>query len=1305
MRKFYLFVFLIALFTASAQVPQKINYQAVARTSGGVLITNQPIGVKFSIHSGSISGVIVYEEQSIQNTNQFGLFTAQIGTGTPVTGSFAAIPWSSGNLFIEVSIDPSGGSNYISVSNSEFISVPYALYSKYAENSTPGKSINWLGMYTNIPTPSDTLDAYYNLSNGISFIWNGLSWDTLAKSGLAGATGPQGPSGADGLAGATGPQGPSGADGLAGATGPQGPSGADGLAGATGPQGPSGADGLAGATGPQGPTGLTGATGAAGTNGTNGVTGATGPQGPSGADGLVGATGPQGPSGADGLAGATGPQGPTGLTGATGAAGINGTNGATGATGPQGPSGADGLAGAIGPQGPTGLIGATGAAGTNGTNGVTGATGPQGPSGADGLAGATGPQGPSGADGLAGATGPQGPTGLTGATGAAGTNGTIGVTGATGPQGPSGADGLAGAIGPQGPTGLTGATGAAGTNGVTGATGPQGLFGGDSHYYLFDNANSSTPASGHISFDDNNTPSTNIYINTTNGDNVNVSNWINYIANSPGAINKGVIRIFSLNNSANFVTLSVLGVTSTGANTYALNVSYITGNPLVYPTAHFNYNDQIVISFSMSGPTGPQGPSGTDGLAGPTGDVGPMGPPGFDGATGPQGPTGATGPSGWFWTGPYDNGITYFPNQVVEYNGSTYIMTSYIGAGGYNPVGNPGNWQLISAAGTNGSTGAQGPTGPTGLTGATGAAGTNGTNGVTGAQGPTGPTGLTGATGASGTNGTNGVTGAQGPTGPTGLTGATGAAGTNGTNGATGATGPSGWIWTGPYNNGITYVPNQVVEYNGSTYIMTSYIGAGGYNPVGNPGNWQLISAAGTNGSTGAQGPTGPTGLTGATGAAGTNGANGVTGAQGPTGPTGLTGATGAAGTNGSTGAQGPTGPTGLTGATGVTGATGPSGSLDAWGLIGNSGTTAGTNFIGTTDAVDLSFKTNNTEQIRVTSSGNVGIGTSSPSGKFHLKQGSSYEIFTGINDYEALKLNNLNTGTSPRLGIEFSQLGTPHWRMGNDLFANGVVEFSIMHVPSSSRIMVINAAGNMGIGNSSPTQKLDVTGNIKFSGALMPNNTSGTSGQVLTSAGAGAAPTWQSLPVATQDWSITGNSGIGGANFIGSTNDFGLRFRTNNIQRMILDSLGNLGIGVTTPKNKLQVNGDIGLNDGANTSSNGAVTILLTNTTGATSVVGDIVVVGSSDNSFGLTSSPGNFSVIGVVMEAVANGQPAKIAVSGVVTVNIDNTVAVVRGQHCISGNANGKASGIAVPGAGTSLGVFLSSGSAGGTAKVLLK
>ena len=49
------------------------------------------------------------------------------------------------------------------------------------------------------------------------------------------------------------------------------------------------------------------------------------------------------------------------------------------------------------------------------------------------------------------------------------------------------------------------------------------------------------------------------------------------------------------------------------------------------------------------------------------------------------------------------------------------------------------------------------------------------------------------------------------------------------------------------------------------------------------------------------------------------------------------------------------------------------------WGLTGNAGTSATTNFLGTTDAVDLVVRTSNTEQLRVTSTGNLGVGTTTP--------------------------------------------------------------------------------------------------------------------------------------------------------------------------------------------------------------------------------------------------------------------------------------------------------------------------------------
>jgi hypothetical protein len=49
------------------------------------------------------------------------------------------------------------------------------------------------------------------------------------------------------------------------------------------------------------------------------------------------------------------------------------------------------------------------------------------------------------------------------------------------------------------------------------------------------------------------------------------------------------------------------------------------------------------------------------------------------------------------------------------------------------------------------------------------------------------------------------------------------------------------------------------------------------------------------------------------------------------------------------------------------------------WGLTGNVGTTVASNFLGTTDAVDFAIRTDNTERMRILSTGNVGINTTTP--------------------------------------------------------------------------------------------------------------------------------------------------------------------------------------------------------------------------------------------------------------------------------------------------------------------------------------
>lgn len=111
-----------------AQVPQLINYQAVARNSQNVLLTNQNISVRFSVREVGSNGTVVYRETHAVTTNAFGLFSCELGGGSPLSGVFSAIDWASADHFLEIEIDPAGGNTYVSLSTSQLKSVPYSLF-------------------------------------------------------------------------------------------------------------------------------------------------------------------------------------------------------------------------------------------------------------------------------------------------------------------------------------------------------------------------------------------------------------------------------------------------------------------------------------------------------------------------------------------------------------------------------------------------------------------------------------------------------------------------------------------------------------------------------------------------------------------------------------------------------------------------------------------------------------------------------------------------------------------------------------------------------------------------------------------------------------------------------------------------------------------------------------------------------------------------------------------------------------------------------------------------------------------------
>lgn len=92
--------------------------------------------------------------------------------------------------------------------------------------------------------------------------------------------------------------------------------------------------------------------------------------------------------------------------------------------------------------------------------------------------------------------------------------------------------------------------------------------------------------------------------------------------------------------------------------------------------------------------------------------------------------------------------------------------------------------------------------------------------------------------------------------------------------------------------------------------------------------------------------------------------------------------------------------------------------------------------------------------------------------------------------------------------------------------------------VIGSNNNIFVSSGGLIGINNASPSQSLDATGNFRLSGAFMPNNLPGTSGQVLTSGGANNPDVWIAQSsivgaVPTLQQVITAGSTLTGVNIV----------------------------------------------------------------------------------------------------------------------------------------------------------------------------
>jgi hypothetical protein len=232
-------------------------------------------------------------------------------------------------------------------------------------------------------------------------------------------------------------------------------------------------------------------------------------------------------------------------------------------------------------------------------------------------------------------------------------------------------------------------------------------------------------------------------------------------------------------------------------------------------------------------------------------------------------------------------------------------------------------------------------------------------------------------------------------------------------------------------------------------------------------------------------------------------------------------------------------------------------------------------------------------ERMRITSGGDVGIGTTSPTGLLHLYGADP-----------AFRIQSSTTGN-----MQFGQWDATNNRIqssGRDFYLVGTDSYATIFGTNNTERMRITSTGNVGIGTTSPSERLMVSGNVRASGYFQAND--GTRDFYFNPGGdfgAGALPTIQvasnhalqfatnntlrltiaSTGAATFSSSVTATSFIAsnggdfawgdGTTYIdGDASNQYIRAVVNNSERMRITSGGNVGIGTSSPTQLLSVNG-----------------------------------------------------------------------------------------------------------------------------------